>query len=217
MLKKLIKFIVIIFVLLIGFTTLQVIRYKYINPENTNFMKIREKQAKAAKRRYKKIYKWVPLTNISYNLRRTVIRAEDAKFYEHNGFDFEAIKNAIKKNQKKKKIKYGASTITQQLAKNLFLWPERSYLRKALEAYYTILIEIFLSKDRILELYLNVIEWGDGIYGAEAASQYYFKTTSKKLTLEQSALLTAIIPNPRKYKINSNYVNERKEKLLNNI
>jgi len=176
-------------------------------------MNIRKKQYLAQNKKNKKYYIWRDLSDISNNLKKAVIAAEDSNFYNHNGIDFVAIQKAFETNQKKNKIKFGGSTITQQLAKNLYLWPERSYIRKILEAYYTLLLELYLSKNRILELYLNVIEWGNGIYGAEAAAFYYFKIPAKKLSMQQSIMLAAIIPNPRKYKIYSNYVNRRTEQL----
>lgn len=140
---------------------------------------------------------WKSLDEISSNLPLAVITSEDQKFDEHFGFDVEAIEKAAKYNEKHKgrKVK-GASTISQQTAKNVFLWPKRSWLRKGLEVYFTLLIELFWSKERIMEVYLNVIEMGPGIYGAEAASQYYFHKPAAKLTRNESALIAAILPNP---------------------
>ncbi len=142
---------------------------------------------------------WVSRDGISDNLKLAVIASEDQKFMEHNGFDMEAIKKALEKNKKKKRIK-GASTISQQTAKNVFLWPSRTWIRKGVEVYFTFLIELLWNKDRILEVYLNVIEMGNGIYGAEAAAQTYFKTHAAKLSASQSALIAACLPNPIKYK-----------------
>lgn len=141
---------------------------------------------------------WVPIEDISFNLQRSVISSEDPKFLEHRGFDFDAIAKAIEAN-KTRKVKMGASTISQQTAKNVFLYPARSYVRKALEAYFTMLIEFIWGKNRILEVYLNVIELGPGIYGAEAASQYYFKMKAKDLSLYQASSLAAVLPNPRRW------------------
>jgi monofunctional biosynthetic peptidoglycan transglycosylase len=140
---------------------------------------------------------WKPLEEISKNLPLAVITSEDQKFDEHFGFDVQAIEKAAKYNErhKGKKVK-GASTISQQTAKNVFLWPHRSWLRKGLEVYFTLLIEVFWSKERIMEVYLNVIEMGPGIYGAEAAAKYYFKKPAAKLTRNESALIAAILPNP---------------------
>lgn len=140
---------------------------------------------------------WKLLEDISPNLPLAVVTAEDQKFEEHFGFDLEAIEKAVKYNEKHKgkKVK-GASTISQQTAKNVFLWPGRSWLRKGLEVYFTFLIEILWSKERIMEMYLNVIEMGPGVYGAEAAAQYYFNKPAAKLTKSESATIAAILPNP---------------------
>ncbi len=145
---------------------------------------------------------WMPIDKISKNLQKAVISSEDQNFMTHNGFDFKAIEKAYKYNQKKSSNKpaRGASTISQQTAKNVFLWQGRTYVRKALEVYFTALIELFWSKERILEVYLNVIEMGDGIYGAEAASQEYFNVSAINLTKQQAASIAAILPNPRKWK-----------------
>ena len=142
--------------------------------------------------------KWVPIEDISPNLVMAAITAEDQNFTEHWGFDFKAMQKAFKSNKKGKKIK-GGSTISQQTAKNVFLWPSRSYIRKGFEAYFTGLMELIWSKKRIMEVYLNVIEMGDGIYGAEMASQKYFHKSAKKLTKNEAALLVACFPNPRKF------------------
>jgi len=145
------------------------------------------------------LYKdWEPLENISNKLQLAVVCAEDQKFLNHYGFDVEAIEKAIEHNQKGKRVR-GASTISQQTAKNVFLWEGRTWVRKGLEVYFTALIELFWSKERIMEVYLNVIEMGDGVYGAEAASQTYFKKSAAKLTNADAALLASILPNPRKY------------------
>lgn len=140
---------------------------------------------------------WEPLENISAELPLAVITSEDQKFEDHFGFDVEAIEKAARYNERHhgKKVK-GASTISQQTAKNVFLWPQRSWLRKGLEVYFTLLIEVFWSKERIMEVYLNVIEMGPGIYGAEAAAHYYFHKPAKKLSRNESALIAAILPNP---------------------
>lgn len=146
---------------------------------------------------------WVSLDKISNNLQLAVVTSEDQQFLWHHGFDFEAIEKAQKYNEKQKKRKRpktrGASTISQQTAKNVFLFPQRSYIRKGLEVYFTGLIELLWSKQRIMEVYLNVIEMGDGIYGAEAAAQYYFHKPASKLTAAEAAGIAACLPNPRKY------------------
>jgi monofunctional biosynthetic peptidoglycan transglycosylase len=161
---------------------------------------------------------WVPIEEISPNLQRAVIASEDPKFLSHNGFDFEAIARAIDAN-KTRKNKIGASTITQQTAKNVFLYPSRTYLRKGLEAYFTVLIETFWDKRRILEVYLNVVELGPGIYGAEAASQYYWKKPAKKLTTGEAQLFAAILPNPRRWNPTrpTNFVLKRRNFIRRNL
>lgn len=158
---------------------------------------------------------WVPIEKISKSMQRAVIKAEDYRFYQHNGFDFEAIQKAIEYNKRHKK-KIGASTISQQTAKNVFLWPSRSWIRKGFEVYFTVLIEFFWTKERILEVYLNVIELGPGVYGVEAASQKYFKKAAKKLNSSEASLMAAVLPNPIKFKIDkpSRYVLRRQRKIL---
>ncbi|WP_192347492.1 monofunctional biosynthetic peptidoglycan transglycosylase [Algoriphagus sp. Y33] len=141
---------------------------------------------------------WVSLRAISKNAPQAVYAAEDQKFLAHRGFDFESMEKAWENNKKGKRVK-GASTITQQTVKNVFLWPSRSYLRKGLEAYFTVLVELIWSKERIMEVYLNVIEMGDGIYGIEAASQIYFNKPASKLNRDQAALIAAVLPNPRRW------------------
>ena len=157
---------------------------------------------------------WVPIDSISVNLQKAVIASEDGTFTKHWGFDFGAMQKAFKNNNKGRRIK-GGSTISQQTAKNVFLWQGRSYVRKAFEAYFTVLIEIFWSKERIMEVYLNSIEMGDGVYGAEAASKYWYGHDVKSLTKDEAAGIAAILPNPRKYKpINSSaYIQKRKAKI----
>lgn len=145
---------------------------------------------------------WVESDAISTNVKKAVIAIEDAKFTQHNGFDFQGIETAMQKNEKSGRLRAGGSTITQQLAKNLFLFPERSYLRKAEEAIITVLIESMWDKQRILTAYLNVVEFGNGIYGIESASQYYYKKSAKNLTRQQSASLIAMLPNPKYYQKN---------------
>lgn len=153
---------------------------------------------------------WVPLDQISPNLQLAVIASEDQNFPNHWGIDLKSINIAIEQNKNRKHPR-GASTITQQTAKNLFLWSGKSFIRKGLEAYFTLLIEIFWSKERILEVYLNIAEFGNGIYGAEAASKKYMNKSSIKLSISESALFAAVLPNPKKYKINapSSYIYTR--------
>jgi monofunctional biosynthetic peptidoglycan transglycosylase len=154
---------------------------------------------------------WVSIDKISPNLAKAVIVSEDQKFLTHFGFDMEAMEKAYAGNKKGKKIK-GGSTISQQTAKNVFLWPQRSYIRKGFEVYFTFLIEVFWSKERIMEVYLNSIEMGNGVFGAEAASQHWFRKPAAKLTAYQAASIAVILPNPRKYKAtnSSNYIERRK-------
>ena len=171
-------------------------------PRETAFMayrmaEVREKNPKAELR-----YRFVPYDRIATSLKRAMIAAEDAHFVEHEGFDWDGIQLALEKNQKKGRIVAGGSTITQQLAKNLFLSPARSYVRKTEEAVITLMLEAILDKQRIYELYLNVIEWGSGVFGAEAAAQRHFGTTAARLTPEQAARLAAMAPNPRFYERN---------------
>jgi monofunctional glycosyltransferase len=142
---------------------------------------------------------WVPYARISPHLKRAVIAAEDARFLDHEGFDWEAIQKAMQKNERRGKVVAGASTISQQLAKNLFLSGSRSWLRKGQEAVITWMMEHTLSKRRILELYLNVAEWGDGVFGAEAAARYHFGVSASALTPEQATWLAAILPSPKRY------------------
>ena len=149
-------------------------------------------------------YAWIPYERISVNLKQAMIAAEDAKFVEHEGFDWDGIQHAMDRNLRKGRVMAGGSTISQQLAKNLFLSGERSYFRKGEEALITVMLEGILDKQRIFELYLNVIEWGNGIFGAEAAARRYFATSAATLSREQAARLAAMAPNPRHYERNPN-------------
>lgn len=173
-------------------------------PVSTAFMRARLEVMQAADAAAKLQYAWVPYDKISSNLKRAIIVAEDAKFADHEGFDWEGIQKALEKNQRKGRVVAGGSTISQQLAKNLFLSGERSAIRKGEEALITVMMESILDKERIFEIYLNVIEWGDGIFGAEAAARHYFGVSASRLTREQSAKLAAIVPRPRFYDKNRN-------------
>lgn len=159
---------------------------------------------------------WVPIEEIAPSIQQAVLKAEDYHFFEHNGFDYMAIQKAIAYNRTHEKKK-GASTISQQTAKNVFLWPDRSWLRKGFETYFTLLIEATWPKERIMEVYLNVIELGPGVYGVEAASQKYFKKRAKHLNANQAALIAAVLPNPNRFRIEkpSNYVLNRQQKIRN--
>lgn len=161
-------------------------------------------------------HNWVSLNNMSPYLPQAVIASEDNLFTTHYGFDIEAMQKAYKHNLKGRKIK-GGSTISQQTAKNVFLWQGRNYIRKGLEAYFTGLIEIFWSKKRIMEVYLNSIEMGKGVYGAEAAAQYWYHKPAKRLTQQEAAGIAAILPNPRKFKASNSsaYINRRKVRIQN--
>ncbi|HYC45153.1 MAG TPA: monofunctional biosynthetic peptidoglycan transglycosylase [Burkholderiales bacterium] len=168
-------------------------------PESTAFMRTRVERMQEERPSARAYYQWVPYRSISPYLKRAVVAAEDARFMQHDGFDWEGIRKAYEKNLREGEVVAGGSTITQQLAKNLFLTGERAWWRKAQEAAITVMIELIMDKRRILELYLNVIEWGDGVFGAEAAARYHFGTTAAALTPEQAARLAAMVPSPRRY------------------
>jgi monofunctional biosynthetic peptidoglycan transglycosylase len=189
------------------------------NPGATAFMharleRIHEKNPQAVLK-----HQWVAYNRIAVSLKRAIIAAEDAKFLDHEGFDWEGIQKAYEKNRKQGKIVSGGSTISQQLAKNLFLSGERTWWRKAQEAVITVMIETVMSKRRILEIYLNVIEWGNGVFGAEAAAHYHFETSAATLSVEQSAQLAAMVPSPRRYGPGSEtpYLQKRKEIILSRM
>jgi monofunctional biosynthetic peptidoglycan transglycosylase len=168
----------------------------------TSFMAWRMDELRAKDPKAQLKYNWVAYERISGNLKRAMVAAEDAKFVDHEGFDWDGIQLALEKNQKRGRVVAGGSTITQQLAKNLFLSPSRSYWRKAEEAVITVMLEAMLPKRRILEIYLNVIEWGSGVFGAAEASRLYFGATAAQLSAEQAARLAAMAPNPRYYERN---------------
>jgi monofunctional glycosyltransferase len=210
--KLLYKSIIVFFIV----TITPVIIYKFINPPITPLMVIRALEKRIEGKPMKISYKWVSLNKISKNLITAAVTSEDNLFLEHSGFDLEAIRKAYENNKKPNKRIKGGSTISQQTAKNVFLWTQRSWIRKGLETYFTFLIELFWTKERIMEVYLNVIEMGDGIYGAESASQFYFKKPASKLSKEESATIIVSLPNPLKYIINkpSKYINKRKNIIL---
>ncbi len=207
-------------ILYFGSSICLVILYRFVNPPVTPLMIIRIVQQTAAGQPVKLKKKWVPLDRISPNLQLAAVASEDNKFTSHWGFDFEAIDKARDFNERKhgRRVR-GASTITQQTAKNVFLWPSRSWVRKGLEAYFTVLIEAAWGKRRIMEVYLNVIETGDGIYGAEVASETYFHKPASKLTRTEAASLAAILPNPLKWNPAnpSSYLINRREWILWNM
>jgi monofunctional biosynthetic peptidoglycan transglycosylase len=174
------------------------------NPDTTAFMEAQLGKMRETKPDARLRLQWVPYAKISVHLKRAVVAAEDARFMDHEGFDWEAIQKAWEKNQQRGRVVAGGSTISQQLAKNLFLSADRSPWRKAQEAMITVMMEGVMDKRRILEIYLNVIEWGDGVFGAEAASRHYFGVSATSLSAEQAARLAAMVPRPRFYDRNRN-------------
>ena len=199
MIKKFFKFIGKILLWFFVISILWVTIYKWSPVPITPLMIMRSIEQKADGKELIWKHSWKPIDAISKNLQIAVICNEDQSFLNHNGFDIEAIEKAFENNKSGKRLR-GGSTISQQTAKNVFLWPERSYLRKGFEVYFTFLIELIWGKERIMEVYLNSIEMGNGIYGAEAASQYWFKHSVAKLNLDQACALAVILPNPRKYR-----------------
>ncbi len=196
----------------VGFLV-QIIYWVNHNPSETAFMKQRLEQMRIDDPNAVLRQQWVPYNRISPNLKRAVVAAEDAKFLDHDGFDWDGIAKAYEKNMKKGRIVSGGSTISQQLAKNLFLSSQRSWWRKAQESVITLMIEAVMSKRRILDIYLNVIEWGNGVFGAEAAARYHYGTSAAALSFGQSAQLAAMVPSPRRYKpgTESSYLQRRTE------
>ena len=178
-----------------------VLWWKWANPGETSFMAIRLSELREKDPQAQLRHQWVAYEKISVNMKRAVVAAEDDNFDDHDGFDWDGIQKAMQKNQKKGKAVAGGSTISQQLAKNLFLSPTRSYARKAEEAVITVMIETFWDKRRILEVYLNVVEWGNGIFGVDAAAHRYFNIGAAQLNPGQAAHLAVMLPNPRKYEI----------------
>lgn len=212
---RLVKFVLIIFV---GLSLLGVLAYRFINPPVTWLMIQRGFERKGRGLDWKIDKHWVDFDEIADPMKRAAVAAEDQTFLENHGFDFNAIEKAIEKNSKSKKL-IGGSTITQQTAKNVFLWPGRSFVRKGLEAWFTILIEAFWTKKRIMEVYLNVIEMGDGIYGIEAASQEYFHKPASQLTKRQAAAIAVIFPSPLRWSATkpTRYLRHRQYLILRNM
>ncbi|MEY2705050.1 MAG: hypothetical protein RL407_1112 [Bacteroidota bacterium] len=187
------------FLWFIGLSLGLVILYRFVPVPITPLMVIRVVEQSSDPEKEVRLYKdWVSIDEMSRHAPQAVVAAEDQKFLEHHGFDFEAMQEAWENNQKGKQIK-GASTITQQTVKNVFLWPSRSYVRKGLEAYFTVLVELMWPKERIMEVYLNVIEMGDGVYGIEAASQTFYNKKAADLSKGQAAMIAAVLPNPRRW------------------
>ena len=199
----------------IGLSILSVIIFKWVPVPITPLMITRAVENKLEGKDALLTHDWVSIENISPNLQKAVIASEDGNFLKHNGFDFKAMQKAFKNNQKGKRLK-GGSTISQQTAKNVFLWQGRSYIRKGLEAYFTVLIELIWGKERIMEVYLNSIEMGNGVYGAESAARHWYRKSAVDLTKQEAAGIAAILPNPRKYKAtnSSSYINRRKDKIV---
>ena len=214
LLKKVIRWIVVAF---FASTILSVVALRFLPVYFTPLMFMRCFEQIGEGKSLKMKHHWVPLEKISSSLPMAVMASEDAKFLEHHGFDFQAIEHAAERNRKHpEKRKLGASTISQQTAKNVFLWPGRSWVRKGFEVYFTGLIELMWSKQRIMEVYLNSIEMGDGIYGADAVAEEHFNTTAENLTKAQSALIAATLPNPRKFssKNPSAYMLKRQARIM---
>ena len=215
--KKTIKWIVVAF---FASTILSVAVLRWVPVWFTPLMFIRLSQQLSTGKELKLHHHWIPLDKISPSLPTAVMASEDARFLEHHGFDYKAIEQAAMRNIKHpEKRKLGASTISQQTAKNVFLWPGRSWVRKGFEVYFTTLIEIMWPKQRIMEVYLNSIEMGDGIYGADAVAQWHFNTTAEQLSKSQCALIAVSLPNPRKFNSAnpSSYMLKRQRRILHEM
>lgn len=214
------KFLISIVIFIISFTIftgLVLILFKWIDPPTTSFIqqtRLPDFNSILFKNDVKQV--WIPIEKISDEVMIAIITSEDQRFIDHCGFDVKQIQKAIDDFEEGKKLR-GASTITQQVAKNLFLFTDKSFFRKILEAYFTVIIELAWSKKRIFEVYLNIAEFGDGIYGVEAASGHYFNKSSAYLNSREGAMLAAILPNPKKFKLNvpSDYLNYRINRILN--
>lgn len=216
--KRIISIITRIFLWFLMVSVLWVLVYRFVNPPITLLMVLRNIERSNDDKPAKMDKEWVDFEDMSDNMKRAAVSAEDQLFLTHIGFDVKAIEQAFQINKKGKKIK-GGSTISQQTAKNVFLWPGRSWVRKGFEAYFTLLIEMLWSKERILEVYLNVIEMGDGIYGAEAAAKAYFGKSCAKLSRSQAALIAACFPNPRRWtpKKPTRYIKHRQYLIMKNM
>ncbi|MGK4566401.1 monofunctional biosynthetic peptidoglycan transglycosylase [Flavobacterium sp. 3HN19-14] len=202
-----------------GVTIFLVIVFKWVPIPYTPLMAVRAMESRPeGKKPYEGHHDWVPIEKISKNMQRAVIASEDGNFLTHHGFDFNAIQKAMDNNEKGKKLK-GGSTISQQTAKNVFLWQGRSYLRKGLEAYFTVLIELIWGKERIMEVYLNSIEMGDGVFGVQAASKYWYRKDADKLSKREAAGIAAILPSPRRYTAtnSTSYIERRKSRIVKHM
>jgi len=217
-LKLIWRFVKLTLLLFFGLSLFGVILYRWVNPPFTWLMITRGFERKSEGKDWKIDKKWIDFDDIADPMKRAAVAAEDQKFLDHFGFDFKAMERAIDKNAHSHKL-IGGSTISQQTAKNIFLWSGRSYIRKAFEAYFTVLIEVFWSKKRIMEVYLNEIEMGDGIYGVEAASQTYFHKSASNLNNQEAAAIASIWPDPLKWSPTnpSGYVQHRQYLIRKNM
>lgn len=215
MFKKIARFLFKVLLWFIALSVISVVIFRFVPVPFTPLMISRAFEQKENGKEMTSSHDWVPIEEISPNLQKAVIASEDDLFLTHNGFNFDAMYKAYKNNNKGKKLK-GGSTISQQTAKNVFLWQGRSYVRKGLEAYFTVLIELLWSKERIMEVYLNSIEMADGVYGAQAASQHWYSKDAKDLTKYEAAGIAAILPNPRKFRAirSSGYTERRKGRIV---
>lgn len=215
MFKKIARFLFKAFLWFVALSVISVVIFRFVPVPFTPLMISRAFEQKENGKEMTSSHDWVPIEEISPNLQKAVIASEDDLFLTHNGFNFKAMEKAFKNNQKGRKLK-GGSTITQQTAKNVFLWQGRSYVRKGLEAYFTVLIELLWSKERIMEVYLNSIEMADGVYGAQAASQHWYHKDAADLTKYEAAGIAAILPNPRKFRAtrSSGYTERRKGRIV---
>ncbi len=218
MIKKISRWLWKAFLWFLGLSIFTVIVFKWVPIPITPLMITRAIENKIDGNDAVLSHDWVPLEEISPNLQKAVIASEDGNFLKHNGFDFSAMQKAFKNNQKGRRLK-GGSTISQQTAKNVFLWQGRSYVRKGLEAYFTVLIELIWGKERIMEVYLNSIEMGNGVYGAQEASRVWYRTSAINLTKREAAGIAAFLPNPRKFKASnsSSYIERRKDRIMRNM
>lgn len=199
-----------------GWYLVWVVWWKFFDPDMTSFMSQRLEELQEKRPNAELRHQWVPYERVSRHLKRAVVAAEDDKFIDHEGFDWEGMQKALEKNIKKGKVVAGGSTISQQLAKNLFLSAAKTPWRKAQEAIITVWLELFWDKRRILEVYLNSVEWGQGVFGAEAAARRYYNSTAGSLSAEQAARLAVMLPAPRRYERNpySSFMNGRTQAIL---
>ncbi|MFP9100190.1 monofunctional biosynthetic peptidoglycan transglycosylase [Flavobacterium sp. RHBU_24] len=218
MFRKILRFFYKVMLWFLVLSVFSVLLFRFVPVPFTPLMITRAIEQKAAGKEMYCSHDWVPIEKISQNLQKAVIASEDATFCSHHGFDFSAMAKAYKNNSRGKRIK-GGSTISQQTTKNVFLWQGRSYLRKGLEAYFTVLIELLWSKERIMEVYLNSIEMGDGVYGAQAAAEHWYQKSAGNLTRYEAAGIAAILPNPFKFRAtrSSGYTERRKNRIVRHM